>query len=305
MSDNPRMCASARDGSPPVCDYEGSRYQAEFWAGQGREYEDAAERIAMRHLLPSRGRRLIEIGAGFGRLADLYQGYEQVILLDYAKSQLRQAQERLGSRRFIYVAGDLYNLPLADGAVDTAVTVRVLHHVKDLEAAFAQIARILRPGGTYVLEFANKRHLKAIGRYWLGRQTENPFDLEPYEFVELNLDFHPDYVIAHLGQAGFHIEAERAVSTFRLPALKRHIDARILARLDGWLQRPTARLKLSPSIFMRAHIDKPGFRELSETLWRCPDCGSIDLTETPDALDCNACNTHWPIDQGIYDFKEG
>jgi len=287
----------------PVCDYEGSRYQTEFWDGQGREYEDAVERIALAHLLPPHGRRLIEIGAGFGRLADLYRGYDQVILLDYAKSQLRRAQERLGNQRFIYVAGDLYNLPLADAAVDTAVTVRVLHHIRDLEAAFAQIGRILRPGGTYVLEFANKRHLKAIGRYWLGRQTENPFSLDPYEFVELNLDFHPDYVAALLGKAGIHIDAERAVSTLRLPALKRRISPNVLATLDGWLQRPTARLKLSPSIFLRTHIDKPGFRRLSDTLWRCPNCGSLDLAEKPDALHCSACHTHWPIDQGIYDFK--
>lgn len=290
-------------GCPPICDYEGSRYQTEFWAGQGREYEDAAERIALQHLLPPRGRRLVEIGAGFGRLADLYRGYDQVILLDYAKSQLRQAQAHLGNQGFIYVAGDLYDLPLADAAVDTAVTVRVLHHVKDLAAAFAQIGRVLRPGGAYVLEFANKRHLKAIGRYWLGRQTESPFTRQPYEFVELNLDFHPDHVTSHLGQAGFHIEAERAVSLFRLPALKQRVDPDLLATIDGWLQRPTARLRLSPSIFLRTHIDKPGFRRLTDTLWRCPNCSSLDLAETTESLICTLCGTHWPIDQGIYDFK--
>ena len=298
------MSKNRVDAGHPVCDYEGSRYQTDFWDGQGREYEDAVERNALTHLLPPHGRRLIEIGAGFGRLADLYQGYDQVILLDYAKSQLRQAQERLSNQGFIYVAGNLYNLPLADAAVDTAVTVRVLHHIRDLEAAFAQIGRILRPGGAYVLEFANKRHLKAIGRYWLGRQTENPFSLDPYEFVELNLDFHPDYVAGLLRKAGIHIDAERAVSTFRLPALKRRIGSNVLAALDGWLQRPTARLKLSPSIFLRTHIDKPGFRRLSDTLWRCPNCCSLDLTEKRDALHCRACHARWPIDQGIYDFRE-
>ncbi|MFQ5856887.1 MAG: methyltransferase domain-containing protein [Anaerolineae bacterium] len=288
---------------PAICDYEGSQYRTDFWNGQGREYEDAVERIALKHLLPPRGRRLIEIGAGFGRLADLYHGYDKVILLDYAKSQLRHAQERLGNERFIYVAGDLYNLPLADAAVDTAITVRVLHHVEDLAAAFAQIGRILRPGGTYVLEFANKRHLKAIGRYWLGRQTENPFSLDPYEFVELNFDFHPDYVASHLGRTGFHVDAERAVSTFRSRALKQRVDPNLLATIDGWLQRPTARLKLAPSIFLRTHIDKPEFRRLSDSLWRCPDCGSLDLTETSGAVVCSSCDVRWPIDDGIYDFK--
>jgi ubiquinone/menaquinone biosynthesis C-methylase UbiE len=162
----------------PVCDYEGSRYRTDFWSGQGREYEDAAERIALQALLPPRGRRLIEIGAGFGRLAHLYAGYDEVILLDYARSQLRQAQDDLGNGRFTYAAGNLYDLPLANSSVDTVVMVRVLHHVKDPAAAFQEIRRILRPGGTYVLEFANKRHLKAIGRYLLGLQRDNPLSAQ-------------------------------------------------------------------------------------------------------------------------------
>ncbi|HRT31545.1 MAG TPA: hypothetical protein P5211_03925 [Anaerolineae bacterium] len=71
----------------PICNYEGSRYSTEFW-DSSRAYEDGAERAALRVLLPPQGRRLIEIGAGFGRLADLYQGYETVVLFDYASTQL-------------------------------------------------------------------------------------------------------------------------------------------------------------------------------------------------------------------------
>ncbi|MGE5138022.1 MAG: class I SAM-dependent methyltransferase, partial [Rudaea sp.] len=120
-----------------ICDYEGSPWRTAFWPG--REYEDKAERIALQHLLPAGGRRLVEIGAGFGRLADLYRGYDRVILLDYSRSLLREGRERLGSDpRVIYVAADLYNLPLADNAVDTAVTVRVLHHIVDIPRAFAE-----------------------------------------------------------------------------------------------------------------------------------------------------------------------
>ena len=35
----------------PICDYEGSAYRTEFW-GQGREYEDAVERVAF-YVVPS------------------------------------------------------------------------------------------------------------------------------------------------------------------------------------------------------------------------------------------------------------
>ena len=72
----------------PVIDYEGSNYQTDFWVGKGRDYEDQAERMVLDRLVPQKGTRVAEIGAGFGRLADLYLGYEQIILFDYSRTLL-------------------------------------------------------------------------------------------------------------------------------------------------------------------------------------------------------------------------
>ena len=288
---------------PDICDYENSPWRTEFW--RGRDYEDRAERIALGRMLPPRGVRLCEIGAGFGRLADFYRGYERVILLDYSRSMLRDAVERLrGDPRFVFVAADLYNLPLADNALDTAVTVRVLHHVADIPRAFAEIARVVRPQGTYVTEFANKRHLKAILRYALTHRAPNPFTLEPHEFVKLNFDFHPRYITENLRAVNFVVQDKRAVSTFRVALLKRSVPARFLAALDGLLQHPTSNFQVSPSIFFRAQSRKPGAPALNASLWRCPVCGSTDLAESRDALTCRACSRAYPIVDGIVDFKE-
>lgn len=286
-----------------ICDYEGTSYRSRFWEGQGREYEDLAERIAIRKLLPPHGRRLIEIGAGFGRLADLYAGYDQVLLLDYARSGLREAQARLGvGGRFLYIAADLYRLPLAPGTCDVAVTVRVLHHVADIPAALRQIAAVLRPGGTYLLEYANKRNLKAIGRYLLRRQTWSPFTLEPYEFAPLNFDFHPDWMAAEMRRAGFAIRAGLAVSHFRADLFKRAVPAHTLATLDGALQRVGAAWKLTPSIFLRCQVAGAG-PVADEPLFRCPTCGGMLDEDGRDRLQCEGCQAAWGITDGIYDFK--
>jgi ubiquinone/menaquinone biosynthesis C-methylase UbiE len=94
---------------PPICDYEGSDYQTRFWEKGGREYEDRCESIALKRLLPKKGKLLLELGAGAGRNTLRYHGFERVVLLDYSRSQLKQAQELLGnSDRFIYVAADIY-----------------------------------------------------------------------------------------------------------------------------------------------------------------------------------------------------
>lgn len=282
-----------------VCDYEGSDYES-FW--RGREYEDAAERMALRRLLPGGGETLVELGAGFGRLADLYQGYKRVILLDFARSQLLQAHERFGEGRFVYMAADIYRLPLASSVVDTAVTVRVLHHIVDIPAALAEIHRILKPKGTYILEYANKRNLKEIFRHLLGHSQKGPFSQEPFEYLDMHFNFHPAYISVSLREAGFAPEEELAVSHFRLPLLKRLFPPGVLAYLNGLLQKPTAGLKLSPSIFVAARaMKKEG--EAPEALFRCPYCYT-PLQEKETTLFCPGCGVEWSPQEGVYDFRE-
>lgn len=290
--------------TPQVLDYEGSDYEERFWARGGREYEDRAERIALRKLLPPRGRRLVDLGAAFGRLAGLYGGYDQVILLDYSRSLLRRAQARLGrDPRFLFVAANIYRLPLADAAVDTAVMVRVMHHLADVPAALAQIRRIVAPGGAFVAEYASKRHLKAIARYALRRQSWSPFDPEPYEFVPLNFDFHPAWMSQRLQEAGFALERELAVSHFRHPLLKRLVPAGALAAADGAVQGVGALWKLTPSVFVRCRVPGRPPAALPADLFHCPECAG-PLVPEPERLRCARCGLAWSTAGGLYDFKE-
>jgi SAM-dependent methyltransferase len=304
------------DVTPPVCDYEGSDYRTRFWEDQGRAYEDLAERIAIRCLLPLRGHRLLEIGTGYGRLVDLYQGYEQILLLDYSKSLLREAQGQLGrDGKYVYIAADLYRMPLADHLVDTVCMVRVIHHVADVQDALRQIHRVLRPGGTYLLEYASKRHLKSMLRHAARRQSWSPYDLEPLEFVPLNYDYHPRWMRARLEEGGFEIERVRTVSHFRIPLLKRIVPARVLASFDGAVQWTGRFWTLTPSVFVRARrVGENSEREVDPNdeavathlahLFRCPSCGASHWHVTGTALRCLHCETRWAIDDGIYDFKE-
>lgn len=288
-----------------ICDYEGSTYRTDFWEGQGREYEDLAERVAIRALLPPRGRRLVDIGAGFGRLAGLYGGYDEVVLLDYSQSQLEYARQHWGDERFIYVAADIYRLPLVDDAVDSIVMVRVLHHLEDVPTAFGQLARVLADGGTWVLEFANKRHLKSLIR-WLFRRGPNPFAPEPLSFADLHLDFHPRWVEQRLQEQGLAVVARRSVSLFRVGLLKRSISARVLARLDAMQQRLLARLYLAPSVFYV--VRHPGAAATAlparSALFRCPECDAQPLAMVPEGARCPCCGRLWPRINGIYVFKE-
>ncbi len=294
----------------PVCDYEGSDYQETFWEQGGREYEDRVEAIALRRLLFSQaGERLLELGAGAGRNTPRYVGYRQIFLLDYSLTQLQKARQRLGEHsRFVYIAADVYRLPFRRQVFDAATMIRTLHHLVEPRRALQQIAAVLKPGATFILEFANKRNLKAILRYWLGRQQWNPFTPEMVEFAPLNFDFHPRAVAEWLKESGFVIERRLAVSHFRLEWLKRHVPLSWLVAADALLQWSGEYWQLTPSVFIRARREGRAARFLEERdfpdLFRCLECGHEGLTGVENALRCPACGKTWPFRDGIYDFRE-
>ena len=251
---SPSASSASVDPSPPsheIPRYDDLRYRDVFWAA--RDYEDRCDRIAIRALLPPTGERLIEVGAGYGRLADEYSGYREAVLFDASEAHVAAAREQFRDHPRIRVEqGDAYALPFVDGSFDAVVCVRVVHHLEHPGAVFAEFARVLRPGGVLVLEFANKRNLKAILKYALRRQEWSPFTIEPHEYLPLHFDRHPLDVRRALRRAGLRVEATRAVSLFRLPILRDRIPARWLATLERPLQAPLGPVTPGPSVYVRA-----------------------------------------------------
>lgn len=297
----------------PVIDYEGSQYKNDFWVGQGRNYEDASERLALRRLVRAKGRRIAEIGAGFGRLADLYLGYEQIILFDYSRTLLQDAAQRWGDDpRFVFVAGNVYQLPLATGVLDTLVMVRVMHHLADVALALRNLQRVLHKESTAVLEFASKRNLKAMARWLARRQTWSPFSTEPVEFVKLNFDFHPAWMQQKLDEAGFDVQQRLAVSHFRVPLLKQVMSPQLLAQMDSILFGVGGYYPLSPSVFVQARPQGAADRAEVGThpdqvaaLFVCPRCADGELTRVDeDLLQCTACDVRYARTQAVWDFKD-
>lgn len=289
---------------PPICDYEGSDYQKRFWDQGDRAYEDGAEAAALRRLLPSGGRLLLEVGVGAGRNTPRYIGFERLALLDYSLTQLQQAQRRLGrDPRYLYVAADVYRLPFAPGAFDAATMIRTFHHMARPQAALSSVGEVLARDASLILEYANKRNLKAILRYMIRAQRWSPFDRTPLEFAELNFNFHPESVRAWLVEAGFELERELAVSLFRLGLLKRLVPTKALAALDSALQPMGKWVLLSPSVFLRARAAGPSDSSQIDAFWRCPVCRSFRLEQNPEGFHCLTCRRNWPLRDGIHDFR--
>jgi SAM-dependent methyltransferase len=252
---------------------------------------------------------MLELGAGAGRNTPRYAGYERTVLVDYSHSQLEQARLRLGdSPRYTYVAADIYRLPFVDGLFDGATMIRTLHHMADALKALVQVKQTLQPGATFILEFANKRNLKSILRFWAGKQTWSPFAPEPVEFAALNFDFHPQTVFGWLDNLEFKRERTLTVSHFRAGILKRTLPAPLLASMDGFFQPTGAWFQLTPSVFVKATAVGGKKRDIPadpRLFFKCPACGHSPLGETQESQPaCPSCGKQWGCKDGIYDFRE-
>lgn len=238
-----------------VSDYNGYDYKKIFWEDADRKYEDMADRMAIRRLLPQHMDNFVDIAGGYGRLADEYIPRAKVAtLFDYSETELKQARDIYGDK-LKTKAGDIYALPFKDDSFDALLMVRATHHFKDMQKVSDELYRILKPGGVAVIEVANKRTLPRMFRYWLGKTDANPFSLEPVHLKEIDADgfynYHPKYIEAIFKKSGFQIGEVLSVSNFRSARLKAIFGNKFLINLESGAQRLLAPVRFAPSIYYK------------------------------------------------------
>lgn len=244
------------DNKPDVvADYNGYDYKKIFWEDADRKYEDLADRMAIRRLLPQHVDTFVDIAGGYGRLADEYlPRADSATLFDYSKTELAQAREIYGDR-LKTKAGDIYSLPFPNNSFDALMMVRATHHFQDMQKVSNELYRILKPGGIAVIEVANKKTLPKMLRYWTKKSDINPFSLEPAHLKDLNSDgfynYHPKYIEAIFKNSGFKIDKVLSVSNFRSAKLKKLFGTKALTRLEKPAQSLLAPVRFAPSIYYR------------------------------------------------------
>lgn len=130
--------------------------------GTGPRYRRDAERRA--GLRP--GMKLIDVAAGTGLMADgalrLGVKKEDIVCVDPSPGMLAEAARKLGVKT---VQGLATDIPLPSGEGDFLTMGFALRHVDDLDGAFREYARVLKPGGRMlILEITKPR--STIGAWW-------------------------------------------------------------------------------------------------------------------------------------------
>jgi ubiquinone/menaquinone biosynthesis C-methylase UbiE len=236
--------------SKKITDYSDYDYKKIFWEKGDRRYEDFCDHLAVRKLLPEQGQKFLDVCGGFGRLADVYlPRFAECTLFDYAPNLLELARKTYGAK-LKTAQGSVYKLPFAAGEFDAALLVRAAHHLADLPAAVAEIARVLKTGGRAVIEIANKRNILEILRWCLGRSKMRPFALAPSSRGAKDFyNFHPRYAEKIFKQNNLRIKKTLGASNFRLPLLKKICGTPLLCFKERLAQGISGWLKLSPSVY--------------------------------------------------------
>jgi malonyl-CoA O-methyltransferase len=113
---------------------------------------------------------ILDLGAGTGHASRaLKRRYPDaiVVAVDIAPGMLEKArQQSRWLRRFERVRADAYTLPFKDGSFDLIFSSLMLQWCDDLDAVFAEIMRVLKPGGALIFSTFGPDTLIELRESW-------------------------------------------------------------------------------------------------------------------------------------------
>lgn len=227
-----------------------------YW--QGRDYENAAEEMAIRRLLKDKHfNSAVDIGGGYGRLCILLEQFaDKVTLAEPSQQQLDIAKDFLKDypeiEQKLMQADDL---KFKDASKDLITMIRVMHHLPDPSAEFAEISRILADDGVFVLEMANYAHGRNRLKHALKlkKLPVDPVDIRSKQYRNKDdiafVNHNPKTVVKQLAHAGLKVDRVLSVSNLRSPTLKKIVPQSVMLSLETFLQSALAKTYFGPSVF--------------------------------------------------------
>ena len=176
---------------------------------------------AVRSLALRGGERVLDLCTGTADLAiasaTARPGASAVVGVDFAGEMLRLGHDKIGRRglgqRVRLVRGDAMRIPLADASVDAATVAFGIRNVERPDIAFADVFRVLRPGGRFaILEFGVPRLPGVSQAYlfyfrrvlpWVGSLVSGHASAYTYLPASVGSFPEPAQVIASLAATGF------------------------------------------------------------------------------------------------------
>lgn len=127
------------------------------------------------------GQKVVDIacGAGYGSRMLADAGAASVQGFDISPEAVEAAQAQYAAPNLNFAQGDAENLSgIPSGTVDVVVSFETIEHLHHVDLYLAEISRILKPGGQYIVSTPDRR--LASSRYPLTGKPNNPFHVVEY-----------------------------------------------------------------------------------------------------------------------------
>jgi len=170
---------------PKIEPFEEYLERYEDWF-QKNKFAYESELLAVKELMPANGEG-IEIGVGSGRFA----GPLGIKLGVEPSPKMRKITKKKGIK---VINGVAEKLPFDDRQFAFALMVTTICFLDDLETAFKEACRVLKPDGCFIIGFVDK--LSPLGRLYQQHKTKNVF----YKIANF---YSVDEVASYLRKAGF------------------------------------------------------------------------------------------------------
>ena len=148
-------------------------WQEGFTEGADAEYTEQILPLAAQHL--GGAGSVLDVGTGEGQLARLARSAgavpARVVGIDPTVAQVAEARRRGGGPA--YARATAGALPFPAAGFDAVVACLVFEHIDPVDAALAEVARVLRPGGRFLF-FLNHPLLQTPGSGWIDDQILDP-----------------------------------------------------------------------------------------------------------------------------------
>jgi len=211
-------------------------------------YRNAWVLEGLRRAFARKPARVLDVGCGAGFLTnELAAAGFEATGVDLSPRSLELARKRDATGRARYKEGDLTRLPFPDGGFDAVCAMDVLEHVEALDAAIAEVARVLAPGGRFFYYTFNRNWLSWLlavqGVRWIANA---PANVHVYRLLIKPAELRAAcaaHALETEAQEGFRPAFDRAflrlVATRRVPDDFRFVLTRSLA--VGYLGRARKR----------------------------------------------------------------
>jgi ubiquinone/menaquinone biosynthesis C-methylase UbiE len=156
---------------------------------------------------PGPGARILDVGCGPATLwqvnRERMDASWSLTLADFSAGMIESARHGLGGRA-TYVVADAQELPFPAASFDLVIANHMLYHVPDRPRAFAEISRVLVPGGTFHASTNGRGHLAELGALIPGQNEwsyveafgleTGPDQLKPF-FTDILVDRFADALV--------------------------------------------------------------------------------------------------------------